>query len=1140
MDAMEVIRLESITITYDSRDISCKDPFGAVEPGTPVRFTIYVKADGTDVSASLELSGIDFKSSVKMAEISRQDSTVRLSCEFRPERPGLVWYWFLVRAKDKELYAGALEREGGICRTVLHHPRPYQLTVYERSALPPWAGEGALYQIFVDRFRKSKDGVPKLKKGSLLHARWDDTPVYVRACKDGSVKRWTFFGGDIDGVTEKLAYLWELGVNAIYLNPVFESPSNHKYDTSDYSRVDPGFGDEAALIRLCSKAAEWGIRVILDGVFSHTGSDSVYFNKEGSYEGVGAYQSKDSPYSGWYRFKDFPEDYDCWWGFTGLPNVNELDPSYLEFMVEGDNSIVRKWMRAGIGGWRLDVADELPDEFIKRLRKVVKEEDPDAVLIGEVWDDASNKVSYSVRREYLLGHELDSVTGYPVRDAIIQYVTGRCDASRFVSTIMQLMENYPPEQMRFNLSMLGSHDVLRIITALGDAPDESSMSQEAKEAYALPAHKLELARKRLILASLLQFTLPGTPMVYYGDEAGMQGYSDPYCRGPFPWGREDKALWAWNKALGEARAVHESIKEGSFEAVAVVGMALCFMRRSGRDVALIALNPSDEEAILDADVRTLGSGSISFQDLFFGSAYTVSSGGFLKLRLAPLSCQCYTTTLDSPPLFAKPAIGRRAGILMHVTSLPSPFGIGDLGPSARRFVDFLSSSGQSLWQVLPMNPPSLGDSPYMCYSAMAGNPLIISPELLVEAGLLDAPDLLPLPSFPEEVVDFKAVSAYKSHLFRMAYANFKQKGDFAGLKAYKEASSHWLRDYSLYMVLKSLHAGSSWQEWPDGARLREEGFLNELIGTYGDEAGYHDFLQYVYDAQWNALKAYANSKGVLMVGDMAIYVSGDSSDVWANQGMFWLDGDGHPKLVSGVPPDSFSATGQLWGHPVYRWEEQAKDGYGWWKRRMEKAFEDFDYTRIDHFRGFAGYYAVPGGSLTAEHGRWLKGPGIELFRAMAQGRGSLPIIAEDLGVITPDVVDLRQATGFPGMKVLQFMGPAPKRQEGGDSHWVAYTGTHDNETLVQHYRSINGLPQHERPANDDEKAYVDRMLGSLYDSQYGWAIVPLQDLLYLGAEARMNMPSVAEGNWAWRAKEGSMDGSLAERLLTLMESGSRR
>lgn len=1131
--------MENILVAYDSRDLSCKDPFGAVVPGTPIRFTISVRTEGADVSACLELSGQDFRSAVRMEEVSRQGGTVRLSCRYTPERPGLVWYWFSVRAKDREVYAGALEREGGISRTVLHHPRPYQLTVYERQALPSWAGEGAFYQIFVDRFDKSLDGIPKLRKGSLLHTDWDDTPVYVRACKDGSVKRWTFFGGDLDGVTGKLAYLWELGINAIYLNPVFESPSNHKYDTSDYSRIDAGFGGDEALVRLCSKAAEWGIRIVLDGVFSHTGSDSVYFNKEGSYGCKGAFQSKDSPYFSWYRFRDFPEDYDCWWGFKGLPNVNELDPSYMDFMVEGADSIVRRWMRAGISGWRLDVADELPDEFIKRLRKVVKEENPDAVLIGEVWDDASNKVSYSVRREYLLGHELDSATGYPVRDAIIQYVTGKCDAARFVSSVRQLTENYPPEQMRFNLSILGSHDVLRIITALGDAPDESSMSQEAKEAYSLPAHKLDLARKRLMLASLLQFTLPGTPMVYYGDEAGMQGYSDPYCRGPFPWGREDRALWSWHKSLGEARAVRESIKRGSFDVIGTSGRAICFMRRLERDVTIVALNPSDEEALVDADVGALGNGPISFQDLFFGSGSVSSSGGSLKLGLAPFSSRCYTTTLKSPPVFARLEMQRRAGVLMHVTSLPSPYGIGDLGPAARGFVDFLADSKQGLWQLLPMNPPSLGDSPYMCYSAMAGNPMTISPDLLLEAGLLDLEDLLPVPAFPEDSVDFKAVSAYKTRLFRKAYSKSKLAGGIDGLEGFRKANSHWLGDYCLYMVLKARYGGSSWQEWPEAVRLREKGALDEASNEHEDEIGYHEFLQYVYDAQWKALKAYANSRGVMMVGDMAIYVSGDSSDVWAAQDMFCLGRDGYPKLVSGVPPDSFSSTGQLWGHPVYRWDALAKDGYGWWRRRMEKAFEDFDYTRIDHFRGFAGYYAVPGGNATAERGRWLEGPGLELFKAMAGGRDRLPIIAEDLGVITPDVEDLRQATGFPGMKVLQFMGPVPEGPDGDDSHWVAYTGTHDNETLVQRYRTLNCLSQSERPADETERAYVDSMLRSLYNSPYSWAIVPLQDLLYLGAEARMNMPSVAEGNWAWRAKDGLTDRALKERMLALTKSGSR-
>ena len=1129
--------MESLVIEYDSRDERHKSPFGAVQPGTTVRFRLDIRGASTDTSATLEISAAEQRIPILMKASGNFADRGSFMAEFTPDKAGLVWYWFSVKSAGREYFAGAADGDSGTSRTVLHHPRPFQLTVYDPQPMPSWAGEGIVYHVFVDRFHKSGNYVPRLRKGSLLHADWLDKPLYIRGCHDGSIRRWTFFGGNLDGVREKLPYLWEMGANAIYLSPIFESPSNHKYDTADYSRIDPGFGDEGSLRSLCEEAQVWGMKVILDGVFSHTGSDSIYFNKEGYYSSQGAYQSQDSPFSSWYKFKSFPEDYDSWWGFKTLPNVNELDAAYLDFLVEGQESIVRKWMRAGVCGWRLDVADELPDEFIKRLRRVVKQENPEALLIGEVWDDASNKVSYSVRREYLLGHELDSVTGYPVREAILSFVSGRIDSSGFRKAFTTLMENYPPEHFRCNLNIIGSHDVARALTLLGGAPDEGSLGQEAKESYSLPAEALNSGMKKMKLASLLQFMLPGTPMQYYGDEAGMQGYSDPYNRGPYPWGQEKKELVAWYKALGEARGAHKSARSGDFKVLCSEGRTFSFMRTCDRDVILVAVNACDTPAILKLDVSSLGQDSVVFQDLFFGPHVAHAINGRLELRLDPLSSASFTATLSSPSLFPKLAMERCAGVLMHVTSLPSRYGIGDFGPEAYAFADLLNNSGQKLWQVLPMNPPSLGNSPYMCFSAMAGNPLMISPDMLVKTGLLENSEVSRVPSFSEKSVDFEAVAKYKHGLFRMAFARFSpETGAFL---EFREANRGWLGDYSLFMVLKGLYQGSPWQQWDESLKSMEPGQVSKIKSEHARECLYHEFLQYIYDKQWKALKAHVNGLGIKIIGDMAIYVSGDSSDVWANRDMFSLDKDGSPLLVSGVPPDSFSATGQLWGHPVYRWEKLASAGYGWWKMRMRKSFEDFDYTRIDHFRGFAGYYAVPGGQPTAEHGRWLEGPGLELFRAMADGRKDLPIIVEDLGVITPDVVDLREATGFPGMKVLQFMDDIPQGEGHPEQHWVAYTGTHDNETLLQRYRTMKGLTQHERPANDNEARYVESMLDSLYKSPYRWALAPLQDLLGLGAEGRMNTPATAEGNWGWRVEGSSMDESLVDRLKSLTKSGGR-
>lgn len=1130
--------MDNLQARYDSWSSEHKRPFGAVTPETRVRFVVEADAEAAGLSATLEVSGPDLKLSLPMELSPAGFAAVRLTCCFVPAKPGIYWYWFRLVQSDRELFLGPAEGEGGPSRQVHHHPRPYQLTVYSPQSMPSWAGEGAFYQVFVDRFRKAGDGLPTLKKGSLVHSSWNDTPFYVRTCKDGSVKRWTFFGGNLLGVKEKLPYLWEMGVNAVYLTPIFQSASNHKYDTGDYSKVDEGFGGDAALDELIEGARRWGIRIILDGVFSHTGSDSVYFNKDGAYTSLGAYQSKASPYSSWYTFRNHPDDYDCWWGFKGLPNVNELDPGYISFMVEGEDSIVRKWMRKGISGWRLDVADELPDEFIMRLKDTVRREDPDAMLIGEVWDDASNKVSYAVRREYLLGRELDSVTGYPVRDAILRFLTGKLDASGLKRSIMQLSENYPPEHFRKNLVIIGSHDVARAMTILGGAPDESSLDHEARESYSLPDEAKALARRRMKLAGLLQFLLPGTPMVYYGDEAGAEGYSDPYNRAPYPWGREDMELMGWFKALGEARCFHEALKDGSFLVLIAEGGAFAFLRRSGQDIVLAAVNASDSHARLD--LKLSDADGLVFQDLFFGAATLPSVGedGSLSLELPALSCAAYTATMPSKRLFPRLLLERSAGLLMHPTCLPSPFGIGGFGPEAYAFADFLQSADQKIWQVLPMNPPSLGNSPYMCYSAMAGNPLLISPEKLVEENLIDPFDIAEPPDFPEDEVDFKAAKDYKEALFRKAFQRFKEGGRGDGFRAFRTRNSGWLRDYALFMLFKGLYEDAPWQSWPEEIRQRDPEALATAAEANEDEVLYHEFLQYEYDRQWKALKKYANGQGIILVGDMAIYVAADSSDVWAAQDMFNLDPDGHPMLVSGVPPDSFSMTGQLWGHPVYRWRRHQEDGFSWWKARLNKSFDDFDYTRIDHFRGFAGYYAVPYGELTAERGRWLKGPGLSLFASMSDSRASLPIIVEDLGVITPDVVDMREALGFPGMKVMQFMDDVPG-SESDDTHWVAYTGTHDNETLLQRYRTLHGSSQDTRPPDPKERSYVEGMLERLYFSPYVWAIAPMQDVLMLGAEARMNMPSTAEGNWRWRVAAKQQDEKAARRLKDLVRLGRR-
>ncbi|MDW7673344.1 MAG: glycoside hydrolase family 13 protein, partial [Bacillota bacterium] len=470
-----------------------------------------------------------------------------------PRTTGLVWYLFKVELSGKTFFYGNNQKGlGGVGQIATSLPPAYQITVHDpKLTTPSWFKDGVIYQIFVDRFFNGcEDGrVLHPKPNSLLHAHWDSIPIYIRDIRHGEVIRWDFFGGNLLGVLKKLSYLKELGVSILYLNPIFEAPSNHKYDTADYFKIDPMFGDNEIFHSLCQVAQELGIAVILDGVFSHTGSDSIYFNKEGNYPQLGAYQSTESPYYSWYRFSQHPEHYESWWGIDTLPNVNELNSSYQNFIYQGENSVVKYWMGQGTKGWRLDVVDELPGAFVKGIRQVMKKADPDSILIGEVWEDASNKESYGERRQYLLGYELDSVMNYPFRKSLLDFALGVQDAAEVHQVLMSLYENYPLHHFYSAMNLIGSHDVPRTLTLLGEAPDGDTLTVKEMSTFKLSQEQRRLAVTRLKLLTLWQMTFPGVPSIYYGDEAGTEGHGDPLCRKPFPWGQEDQELLNWHKLL---------------------------------------------------------------------------------------------------------------------------------------------------------------------------------------------------------------------------------------------------------------------------------------------------------------------------------------------------------------------------------------------------------------------------------------------------------------------------------------------------------------------------------------------------------------------------------------------------------------
>lgn len=483
---------------------------------------------------------------------------------------------------------------------------------------------------------------------------------------------------------------------------------------------------------------------------------------------------------------------------------------------------------------------------------------------------------------------------------------------------------------------------------------------------------------------------------------------------------------------------------------------------------------------------------------------------------------------------------RASGVLLHPTALPGPFGIGDLGPTAYNFVDFLAAGRQTYWQVLPLGPTGYGDSPYQCFSAFAGNPLLISPEMLAQEGLLDRDALASAPAFPCERVDYGRVIPWKQDLlwrsfhYFQAHATSAQRDDFY---LFCQSRADWLDDYALFMALKKAYRGAAWSSWEESLRLRRTAALAEAKARLLQEFQCQQYLQWVFFRQWAALRDYAHRQGIKIIGDIPIFVAYDSADVWANPALFYLDETGRPTVVAGVPPDYFSPTGQLWGNPLYRWDMLAATGYDWWARRLRAAFSLVDILRLDHFRGFAAYWEVPAGETTAVRGRWVRGPGADFFSAMERALGELPLIAEDLGLITPDVEELRDRLGLPGMRVLQFAfisGPDnPHLPHNYVRNCVVYTGTHDNDTTVGWYMSRLDSAEAayaRQYLHTDGRDIAWDLIRTAWASVAHTAIAPLQDLLRLGTEARFNFPGRASGNWAWRFRREDLTDKLGEEL----------
>lgn len=640
-------------IFHNSHQLKYRTPFGAVccreKVGLCLEFNKFSKPDEVILRLWQDDAGEE-KIKMDLSE-HKEEKLIYQGWFIAPSSPGLVWYYFIVHIGNKTYYYGNNSAHlGGVGQLYWQEPPSYQITVYKDSAATPaWFKDAVIYQIFVDRFYNGYEDRTVLGRKDSCHVYTDwhnDVPVYRRDHQTGKIICYDFFGGNLLGIIKKLPYLKQLGINLIYLNPIFESVSNHKYDVGDYKNIDPMFGDDSLFELLYRQAKEMGIAIILDGVFSHTGADSIYFNKEGNYPGIGAYQSKESFYYSWYRFYHHPDKYDCWWGIDSMPNVNELEPSYQDFIIYGKDSVLKHWLKMGIKGWRLDVVDELPDQFIKSFWKIMKQEDKESVLIGEVWEDASNKKSYGKRREYLGGEELDSVTNYPFRKIFLNFLLGEKTARETHLELMQIYENYPLPYFYSTMNLIGSHDVVRVLTLLGDAPAEEKLSKKEQSKYRLSAIQKKLAIQRLKLFSLIQMTFPGAPCIYYGDEAGMEGYSDPLNRGTYPWGRENKELIRWYQEITSLRNRCAVLRTGEWISFYFGADVYGYLRRikNNRDLfgekrengtAILLFNRNRKEEV-NVQVNLSRYCRGMFLDVFANNQEIDITGGSLELTLSPL------------------------------------------------------------------------------------------------------------------------------------------------------------------------------------------------------------------------------------------------------------------------------------------------------------------------------------------------------------------------------------------------------------------------------------------------------------------------------------------------------------------------
>ena len=752
-------------------------------------------------------------------------------------------------------------------------------------------------------------------------------------------------------------------------------------------------------------------------------------------------------------------------------------------------------------------------------------------------------------REYLCGYEIDGAMNYPLRSIMLDFLLNRDTAQTTQKRIANQHENYPAQNLYAMMNLLGSHDVERVLTLLGEAPPIDNVPTTVQADFRLDDTHLRLAIARLKIAVCWQMTLPGVPSIYYGDEVGMQGYRDPHNRASYNWDSGDSNLQYYFARLIALRNKREVLQTGWYIPAYADEDVLAYFRttkqgkdRFGKemeaDCILVVLNRNSvKSATITIDTHGFCQNKLHEITGMYPDVEIMDNKA--QIRIEPLRALIFEQVKVVQPC------ERQAGIILHPTSLPSPYGIGDLGQSAYEFIDWLAMAGQNIWQVLPLNPVGYGASPYQSPSSFAGNIMLISPEELVKMGLLTKDDIVLDYEASEDSVDFVKVEAYKNKILHKAFTNFVADEDY-GIFCAKQES--WLDDYALFVALKKHFKGEIWTKWDAPIRRRQPQALQASRIALAHDIAYVKFTQYLFFMQWQKLHEYAKSKGIKIIGDVPIFPSHDSADVWTNQDQFNLNPDGTLKTAAGVPPDYFSEDGQLWGNPHYLWRVMERDSYTWWRKRIATLLELVDIIRIDHFRGFEAYWEVAGDAKNARVGRWVKGPGRDLFDTIKKYLGKVPIIAEDLGIITPEVERLKTDCDFPGMKVLQFeLYPNAQREMNFicPQNCVVYTGTHDNNTTLGWLKK-DIAPQDKAVladffgvSVDDDEILLTKMIELAYFSQARLAVLPMQDVLGLDGEARMNLPGTVGTNWGWRMRPGAMTAEKAAWLKSLTEKYHR-